>query len=372
MRVVYLLTQSTGGPVDLTVGLARTLAGEPDGPEVTILGPELHTSAGDPTPWWRHAPVTDMRDRGAMRTVGERIRALRPDVVHAQDRRAGLTLTTVGRTRAPLVWTYHGLPDGASRLFIEAGPWAARLEPRALAVLAGDAWVGRRATVTVAPSAAMARFLRTRLRLPARRVRHLPNGIAVPPRHAVRGPARRFVHVSAFSPQKDVARLVRAFARTASECPDVELVLAGDGPERPFAEQESLALGLSGRVRFLGYRRDVPAVLATGDAFVLASLSENLPLALLEAMGSGLACIASRVGGVEEIVRPGEGLLVPPGDTEALAGAMTRLATEPDLAPALGAAAADRVREAFSLERCATAHLHLYRTLVGAHPAGRP
>ncbi len=364
MRVAYLLTQSTGGPVDLTVGLALALARRVDAPDVVIVGPEPVTSAGDATPLWRRAQASTKTDVRGMRSVRAALAAARPDLVHAQDRRAGLAATTVARLGVPVVTTYHGLPDGASRLFVQAGPWAERLEPGALAVLGGDAVVGRLADVTVAPSEAMARFLRDRLHLPARRVRHIANGIAPLPAHPVRDSAQRFVHVGTFSPQKDALGLVTAFAEVARTRPGITLTLAGDGPERAVAQERVRALGVEDQVDFLGYRTDIPAVLARADAFVLASLSENLPLALLEAMSAGLACVASTVGGVSEILRPGQGLLVPPGEPGALRAARARLADEPGLAPALGAAAAARVRDAFTLDRCADAHLRLYRDVL--------
>jgi glycosyltransferase involved in cell wall biosynthesis len=91
-------------------------------------------------------------------------------------------------------------------------------------------------------------------------------------------------------------------------------------------------------------------------------------LALIEAMGAGLACVGSGIGGVPELLGDGSGLLVPPGYPEALAGAMALLADDEALAPALGRAAAATARRHFSVSACADAHEHLWSTLL---PTGR-
>jgi len=368
MRVALVLTQDRGGPVDLTVALARELAGRPGGPEVIVAGPEPVTSAGGVDGLLRPVHVRSKADLRGARVLGRVLREFAPDVVHAQDRRAGLAATTVASAGAPVVATYHGVPDGAAGLWVTEGPLAGtRPAAGALAVVAADALVARRAAVTVAPSAAMAAFLRRRLRVPAARVMVLPNGVALPPARPPGGPVRTFVSVGSFAPAKSVAVLVRAFAEVAASRPRLRLLLVGDGVERAACERLAAGLGVRGRVAFTGYRTDVPAQLARADAFVLPSVNENLPLALIEAMGAGLACVGARVGGVPELLGGGQGrdlvgLLVPPGDAAALAAAMAALADDPALAPALGRAAAAAARR-FSVARCADEHLRLWRAL---------
>jgi glycosyltransferase involved in cell wall biosynthesis len=100
------------------------------------------------------------------------------------------------------------------------------------------------------------------------------------------------------------------------------------------------ALGLGERVEFLGHSDDVPALLAASDAFVLPSLFEGTPLALLEAMAAGKAVVTSAIAGVDEVVSDGEtGLLVRPGDPDALAEALRRVVGDAELRARLGAAA---------------------------------
>jgi len=366
VKVALVLTQDRGGPVDLTVALALELTGRPTGPEIAVVGPEPVTSAGDARPLLRPLHVTKKTDlRGAVEL--RRVLAdVAPDIVHAQDRRAGLLAATAARSRAAVVATYHGVPDAGAGVWVEQGPLAGRRPPpRNVIRLVADAAVGRLVDVTVAPSTAMARFLVGRLRIPAGKVRVIHNGVRPPPARPPSGPARTFATVGSFGPSKAVPLLVDAFAELARHRGDVRLLLIGDGEERTRVERQVAAGGLADRVELLGYRCDVPAQLARADAFVLPSLNENFPLALLEAMGAGLACVASDVGGIPEALADGAGLLVPPGDPAALTRAMTRLASEPGLAPALGRAAAESVRRRFTVSACADAHVALWSELSG-------
>jgi hypothetical protein len=191
MRVAFVLTQDRGGPVDLTVALARELARRPGGPTVMIAGPEPSTSAGDVAGLLKPIRVGSKTDVRGGRELGRILRRWAPDVVHAQDRRAALVATTVAWVGAPVAATYHGVPDGAAGLWVTAGPLAGR-RPTAgsAAVLTADALVARRVAVTVAPSAAMAGFLRRRLRVPAAKLRVIPNGVALPPPRPPVGPDR--------------------------------------------------------------------------------------------------------------------------------------------------------------------------------------
>src|SRR5204863_7471061 len=130
----------------------------------------------------------------------------------------------------------------------------------------------------------------------------------------------------------------------------ITLLVAGDGDERERVERRARELALpADRVRFLGFRRDVPRLLAASDFFVLPSRTEGLPLCLLEAMAQGLPAIATPVGGVPEVIEEGiTGLLTPVEDPAALAEAIRRLAAEPALRARMGAAAQRRAAEEFS------------------------
>jgi glycosyltransferase involved in cell wall biosynthesis len=178
-------------------------------------------------------------------------------------------------------------------------------------------------------------------------------------------PARRYVvTVARLHPIKDHAMLLRAFQVVAAKVPDVDLLLAGDGPLREDLQALTGSLGLTGRVRFLGLRRDVPQLLQAADVFALTSLSEAASLTLLEAMASGLPVVVTDVGGNPEIVRQEvEGLLVPRGDWAAAADALLHLLQDAEAASAMGRAGQDRVRQHYQLQHTIDSYWGLYQRL---------
>src|SRR5205823_12840294 len=134
-------------------------------------------------------------------------------------------------------------------------------------------------------------------------------------------------------------------------------------------------LGIGDRVIFTGLRSDVPMLLAGVDVAVMPSLNEALSNALLESMAAGAAVVATRVGGTPEALVDGEnGLLVPPDDAGALAGAVTRLLDKPELAARLGPAARQSIADRFSIERMVETTESLYSDLLArtAKKRGRP
>lgn len=147
------------------------------------------------------------------------------------------------------------------------------------------------------------------------------------------------------TPKKDQATLLEAFAVMRRNHTGAALVLIGSGPLEQALRERAAALGLGPSVVFAGSRTDVPALLPALDVFTLSSRQEGLPVALMEAMASGLPSVLTRVGGIPEIVDQGaEGLLVQPGDTEALAVALGRLVGGAPLRARMAAAARERSR----------------------------
>jgi len=174
------------------------------------------------------------------------------------------------------------------------------------------------------------------------------------------------ISVGRLAPEKDYGLLLEALAATRDLGPEAKLVLVGDGAERTTLQDEAAELGLQQRVRFVGRQRDVPGLLSAADLFALSSLSEGIPMALLEAMACGLPVVALRVGGTPELVEDGRsGLLVGGRKPEDLAEAISRILTERDTARAMGVAGQRRVAERFSLESMLEGYGALYRELAG-------
>lgn len=160
--------------------------------------------------------------------------------------------------------------------------------------------------------------------------------------------------------------LLPAFRRVLSHNPSARLVLVGAGEQRVALGALAEQLGIAGRTTFLGWRADVPRLLQALDLYVQPSLSEGLPMALLEASAAGLPIVATAVGGVPEIVMDGQtGLLVAPQDPEAMAEALVRLLSDPNLASTLSTNARDRARREFSAEAMAAKYMALYEELLG-------
>lgn len=138
------------------------------------------------------------------------------------------------------------------------------------------------------------------------------------------------MHISNFRTVKRVRDVVRIFDRIQREVPS-KLVFVGDGPDRPAASEEVAALGLTGRVVFLGKQDSVAELLACADLFILPSESESFGLSALEAMASGVPVVATRTGGLVEVIPEGEGgILADVGDVEAMAAAGISILRDPD------------------------------------------
>lgn len=154
--------------------------------------------------------------------------------------------------------------------------------------------------------------------------------------------------------------------QAAALVPEALFLLAGDGPERANLEAQAQALGVAARVHFLGYRTDTAALLAGCDLFVLPSLFEGLPLAVLEAMAAEKPVIATAIAGTGEAITHGEtGLLVPPADPAALAQAIRHLLGEPLLAQRLAQAAKARAQQEFSVATMVQRVTQVYEGLLG-------
>ena len=166
-------------------------------------------------------------------------------------------------------------------------------------------------------------------------------------------------------PLKGLVDLIRAVASLRLEFPGLRLEIAGTGPQREDLERELSRLDLAGRVRFLGWQRDLGPIFQSWDIFAMPSLDEGLPISALEAMAEGLPVVATSVGGLPEAVEDGQtGYLVPPSDVAALSGRLRLLILDPELRLAMGAAGRERARTHFSVDRMVAEIAAIYDSLV--------
>ncbi|SDI83962.1 Glycosyltransferase involved in cell wall bisynthesis [Actinokineospora alba] len=358
LRVAYLLTQDHGGPVDLTVRLAATLiaSGEAD---VRVFGPLPRRGAELVEGHHELIAVPRKGDLGAARRARAALRAWKPTVVHAQDRRAGLVSAGLPR----VVHTYHGVPDDVSEPWFRGTRGAPPPSRYTRAVLTADAVVARVVARTVVPAPSMATFLTGRLRVPTHRVVHIDNCVSMGEASPAPGPVRKLLFAGLLVERKGLDLLLEALATPGTMPSDATLTVAGDGPERARAERLADRPGLRGRVRFLGFRTDVPVLLRQHDAFVLPSRMEQQPLVIAEAMAAGKPVLATDTGGVADMLTvPGaHRYLAVPGDVHDLAKQLRALFAAPAHNGDLLAASA---RSRFSPETCAQQHLTLYRDLA--------
>jgi glycosyltransferase involved in cell wall biosynthesis len=294
---------------------------------------------------------------GLPRQLARLIASIGADVVHSHEFAMAVYGAAAARkARVPHIITWH------------ANQVMTALLRRRIALR----WAFRRSGATVAVSEDTRRHLESKLGRGAGPIVVIPNGIIV--RHGERESTRRalgvrpdeilLLGVGTLMPRKGFANLIRALKslHAANTAQRWRLVIAGKGEQR--AELEALVreCGLGDRITLLGPRNDIPDLQAAADIFVMPSLWEGLPLAILEAMFAGNAIVASNISGIPEAIQhERHGLLVPPGDEGALSAAITRVMTDRAYAARLGEAAKNRANEKFTIATMANLYERLYR-----------
>jgi glycosyltransferase involved in cell wall biosynthesis len=313
---------------------------------------QLRACGIEPELWYLRHPIDWKCVQGLM----EIFRRRGVDVVHSHEFTMAVYGAAAARlTRRPYLITMHGGRNFAAR-------WRRRAALR---------WAIRHSRATVAVSRSAADFLETSLQLPRHSVGVVPNGIAYRPGEPARvrdelglAPGEPLlVAVGSLYPVKGHIVLLKALALLRAECPALEwkAAIAGRGGEEAALRAFMAQNGLESRVKLLGYRTDVPDVLAAADIWVMPSLSEGMPLSLLEAMFAGNAIVASHVGGIPEVVEDGrEALLSPPGDAASLAQRLRRLIEDRDLRAALAREAEARAMRDFRLDQTVSEYERLY------------
>jgi glycosyltransferase involved in cell wall biosynthesis len=295
-------------------------------------------------------------DAAAIRELRRLARGIAPDIVQINSSKAGvLARLALAGLETRTVFTAHGWAfsgrGGAAGALYTAGELAvAPLTDAIVCVSSHDLQLARERGIS-----------------PRGDLHVIHNGVAAPgttpPR---RPPGRRLVLgcTARLAPPKDLITLLDALAQPG--CEAWELRVFGEGPDREQIERHRDALGLSDRVSLLGHRADVQQQLADCDAFVLITDWEGLPYSILEAMAAGLPVLATRVGGIPDLVVPGAtGELVPARDAVAAGGVLAAWAADPSALPTLGRAAHARAHASFSRERMVGRYDALFRSLTG-------
>ena len=199
----------------------------------------------------------------------------------------------------------------------------------------------------------------------------IPNGVQFPDTFPQRESRSQhvplIVAVGRLQRPKGYPILLRALPRVLAALPRVRVKVAGEGEQREELESLRAEMRLGEVVEFAGFVRDVPGLLGQASLFVMPSLWEALPLALLEAVAAGVPVVASAVGAIPEVISDGEtGWLVPPGDPEALAAAIVEALRSPAEATKRAEKAFEVVRSKYSVDAMVDAVEHLYEELVGS------
>jgi len=364
-KVVYIVqTLWVGGAEEMVQNLVRHLPAERYEPIVCCIGQagpigsEITAMGGRVVALNR---VPGLRDPLAVMALYRFLRETKPDVVHT----FLLTASLYGRLAAI-----------AARVPVVIGTEVniyERKEPRHITT---ERLLAKGTDCVVTSAESVKTFYIDQIRLDPRRVEVIYNAVdwaqlaTSAPRETLRAalgvPADALAAtiIARLTEQKGHRYLLDALA-SAPGLERLMLLVVGDGPLRAELEARARVLGLVGRVRFLGSRRDLGDLLAASDLFVMPSMWEGLPLSLILAMGAELPVVATAVAGIPEVVTDGRtGLLVPPGDAAALGAALARLAGNAEERRRLGAAAREYVVPRFGVDHYVGRMQHLYDRLL--------
>jgi glycosyltransferase involved in cell wall biosynthesis len=321
-------------------------------------------------------PIRPGRDLAATLALWRLFRRLRPAIVHTHSSKAGI----LGRLAAWLagapvvVHSIHGFgfhdrqAAPLRRLLIGAERLAARGTTRFVAVSRANLETGARLGIVEPQRARLIRsgipvavFTAAAARREAARAA-LRRELGWPPEAPVIG------MIACLKPQKAPGSFVEVAARVAAARPDARFLIAGDGELRAAVETRVRQLGLRDRLRLLGWRRDIPQLLAALDVMLLTSLWEGLPKVVPEAIAAGVPVVATSVDGTNDILQDGvTGLVAPPDDPQGLAARVLRLLEEPALGKALTGRAGALLPE-FDIDRMVRAQEDLYLELLQTAP----
>jgi glycosyltransferase involved in cell wall biosynthesis len=316
--------------------------------------------------------IAPIRDLQATLRLAQLIRRLRPDILHTHTAKAGavgrMAASLVGDARPPIVvHTFHG--------HVLRGYFGPRLS-YGFRLL--ERWLAKRtdALVAVSPEvrdelvrlgvAPAEKFTVVRVGIElSGRVADLDGRAETRRRLGIAGDSFTVGWVGRMTGVKRTSDVLLAFKRLRERGVDAFLCMIGDGPEREQLERRAHELGIMKRTLFLGYQEQVAPYYAALDAMILPSGNEGTPVSAIEALAAGRPVVATRVGGLPDVVREGQdGFLVAPGAVDELADRLERLAADEDLRRRMGEAGRERVLPRYSVERLIDDVDALYRSLL--------
>jgi glycosyltransferase involved in cell wall biosynthesis len=326
-----------------------------------------------------HRELSPVLDPISVARLVRLIREVQPHILHTHTAKAGAVGRTAavlaGSARPPiLVHTFHGhvlhgyFDPVRTAVFREVERSLARVTTRLVAVSpeVRDDLV----QLGVAPAEKFS-VIRLGIDLDDRTTGEDDDGtrlrrlFGVPPDAFVVGWIGRMTGI------KHLPDVLASFARLLDSGVDARLCLVGDGPDREAVERRAHALGVSRQTLFVGYQQDVAPYYRFFDTLLLPSGNEGTPVVAIESLAAGTPVVATRVGGVEDVVEHGtDGLLVPVGDVVSISAALERLARDPELRRAMGRAGKERTAPRYRVERLVDDVDELYRELLAA--AGLP
>lgn len=303
-------------------------------------------------------PCRGRFDTDTLKALRDEIVRRQARVLHVHDYKSAFyVLLASRRLRLPIVATIHG--------------WVNNSLPLRLYNWLEMALMRRFDALVVVAESQIGRLLGAGL--PRTRIHRVDNGIDLPAQGAsgtslsreafgIPRDAYLFAAVGRLSPEKNLALLLEAFAAQAARAPGSFLLLVGDGPERGALEAQAASLGLGGKVVFAGNRDDVPSIYPLIDCLVMPSLSEGMPLVILEAMSHGIRIVASAVGEIPRLLaHTRTGRTVPPAELAPLQAAMQAALEAP---AGRDEAASEYVRGHHSAQAMAARYAEIYRALL--------